>query len=214
MKPIHVNLDVIFSLFTVLMVAIFLTCIFHRIQKKSEKEIFVNVLFSPGGPIQKEVNPALVIPMFDRLVCCLPAKWLKKCWCGIPHDRVQLDDAGILISPPLKTSVGTHIFHMLYPICQLWWLKSLALRIVDHIRLVTCILYWTGLLQLMPPSPPFCTEVLFLNVRHLSEFFQTWLKWWKPFIYTRHYNAKTLFVFHSTMKIRSMLTEVIFSDVI
>ena len=41
-----------------------------------------------------EVDPLLIVPFFDRLFCCLPNKWLRKLWCGVKHDEVELDDDG------------------------------------------------------------------------------------------------------------------------
>ncbi|ELU18567.1 hypothetical protein CAPTEDRAFT_216260 [Capitella teleta] len=58
-------------------------------------------------PVQKKIHPSLIIPIFDRIFCCLPDRILKMFWCDIKYDEIKLDDSGCLVYPPLPVLYGT-----------------------------------------------------------------------------------------------------------
>ncbi len=37
----------------------------------------------------KEIEPHLIIPFFDYILCCLPVSIRNVLWCGVQHDEVK-----------------------------------------------------------------------------------------------------------------------------
>ena len=47
---------------------------------------------SGGLKSSTKVPSQLVIPFFDQLCCCLPARWRYWCRCGINYDKCRTED--------------------------------------------------------------------------------------------------------------------------
>ncbi|XP_072049182.1 sodium-coupled monocarboxylate transporter 1-like [Amphiura filiformis] len=43
--------------------------------------------FLTGAQKPSELEPGLISPVFDIVMCCLPAKWRRALWCGVRHDE-------------------------------------------------------------------------------------------------------------------------------
>lgn len=44
-----------------------------------------------------DTDPRLVIPLADRLLCCLPASWRRALSCGITFDKIKYNDDGTYV---------------------------------------------------------------------------------------------------------------------
>ncbi|XP_072048596.1 sodium-coupled monocarboxylate transporter 2-like [Amphiura filiformis] len=47
----------------------------------------LTVSFITGAQKPSELEPGLISPIFDIVMCCLPAKWRRFLWCGVRHDE-------------------------------------------------------------------------------------------------------------------------------
>ncbi|XP_074659559.1 sodium-coupled monocarboxylate transporter 1-like [Tubulanus polymorphus] len=53
--------------------------------------VTIGVIFSfiTGGENTEDLDPRLIVPVFDKFCCCLPKKFRDKMHCGIPRDESQ-----------------------------------------------------------------------------------------------------------------------------
>lgn len=59
----------------------------------------------PGAEKASEQNPALIVPVFDRLFCCLPESWRRALQCHMDYKAVKTDTTGYLIHDSKDTQV-------------------------------------------------------------------------------------------------------------
>lgn len=88
------------------------------------------VIFPPASVAGLESgenqDPLLIVPIFDRMFCCLPSSWRRKLWCSVPHDEVELDDTGHALRDPadFKVVFSADLFQLLKSSVNLFQIHS------------------------------------------------------------------------------------------